>query len=233
MTDARCPSCGATNPPGAAWCGQCFTRFEPAAAPAPTAAPAPPRHPHASPPSTAPARAPGTAGAAAGDRRLRVVDGGVEWTCATCGEANPIDTFSCTVCGAGMADAFAPPSAPVDWDRARRRELLVPGSGLVLAGAGGLGAARAVLVGLWLLGALLLLASGGAEALPIAAPLLVGVTALYATGVRDVDALRAGREPLWAGRRLLWLVIAVTLLPLLIGVVLALGGTPGGSAAGA
>lgn len=132
-----------------------------------------------------------------------------------------------------MEDAFAPPRAVVDWARARRRELLLPGAGLAMVGAGGLAAARALLAALWFVGGVALLGTGGASAIPVALPLLGGVVLLYATGVREVDAIRAGRQPLWTGRRLLWVVVAVTALPVVLGVVLAIAsaGGPGSAPA--
>lgn len=212
----RCPACGASNPERATWCSQCYQRFaaaDPAAVPA---APVPDREPVA-----AAARAPSPFAAVFGEtlppvptsRRSTAngvfasVDGEVEWTCASCESANPLAELTCRTCGTPLARQFEAPRPQVDWDRAVRRELLLPGLGHALAAQRGQGYARAGLFVLWVLGALTLTFSGGLVA---SLPLLLGAAVLYAAGPADLSALRAGRKPRLDGRALSWLVVGVT-----------------------
>lgn len=225
----RCPTCQATNPDSATFCGQCYMRFEHGTA---SADPLPRRDgsdPEDLPewlavgapdePATgdvASADPPGPDPRPATVGRFHSDGVAVGWTCVVCGEDNPMAEFSCTVCGTRM-DAEVDHASAVDWPAARRVEAFVPGLGHVRAGSGGMGMARTAMVLLWGLGAAVLATAGGAGLLA-ALPLLVGVLVIWVTGPSDLDALRAGREPRLNARVFLYLVIGVT-----VGVV-ALGG---------
>lgn len=164
----RCPSCGATNPVGAAWCGQCLRRFAPPAAPAepPAAAPSPAAGASAAAKATAPgaraAETPGAvgvserfvpdAGRAATGGPFVVSDEGITWKCARCGTDNDLSHYVCDVCGATFGDLVRepPPERPKkDAGTAALVSLFMPGAGHGYLGMWGHAVARA-LVFLWL-----------------------------------------------------------------------------------
>lgn len=194
----RCPHCQASNPDTAVFCGQCFERFDTAAA-EPEAAPAGTDRPQ-----------PGGAGAGtAVAGRFSAVDGALTWRCALCDATNDLSAFSCSVCGAKM-DAETDAAAVVDWPAARRAESLMPGLGHLRVGLTGMGVARTGTVGLWLVLVLLLSLSGGAG-LVTALPLLIGIAAIWVTGPGDLDAARTGRRPRLDARGFMYLVTGVIL----------------------
>jgi ribosomal protein L37E len=192
----RCAACGATNPEGASWCGQCY---------APLGAPAPDAPPAAPPEGAAPADAGEPAGSGfrgQGDR--------LEWACLRCGAYNAIELTRCSVCGAGFAERYRSeePPRPVNWQAALGLSMLLPGAGHLSAGRVGSGAARALLFLVWLSGAILLAGETGAGL--AVAPLALGAALLWAGSVLDVVNLQRGRPEVLVGRTLLWLVIGVT-----------------------
>lgn len=240
----RCPSCNATNPDTATFCGQCYEKFsapepEPGALPtrevdpsasvdpAPLATPVPdwlvlsdsadlplaqPADDTAGEERDAPA---GSGSAVIG--RFRAEDGSLGWTCGVCGEANPLEEFTCSVCGSRM-DAEEPDEGPkVAWETARRIEMLAPGIGHIQAGVTGMGIARTGMVVFWAIGALAL-SGGGASGLVTAVPFLLGIAAVWITGPGDLEAARMGRPPRLDARKFMYLVIGV-----LVGVIV-LGG---------
>lgn len=237
---SRCPWCGAHNPREAPWCGQCLTRFDAAASPRAAIAagadrestgrvPAPAAAGDAFAPAGSafpvvpPAPSSGEAhGAVVGvdtgvDTGAFVADGQtVRWRCPTCERINDLDAFVCATCGTSLGRGHHR-ALDIDWDLARRRAVLAPGLGHLAAGRTGTGGARLLLAGVWLLGALGLLLSGGTAALAPAVPLLAGVAVLWAGGVLDVARLARGRAEVLDTRVLLWVVVAV-----LVGVVLTL-----------
>lgn len=225
---SRCPSCDAHNPEHARWCSQCLRRFEtgrPSPAGSAAARPAEPppdgdaggdagRFPAVPPVPGAPGAAEGGGPRRTGlDTGAFLIEGDrVRWQCPACEALNDVDVLTCATCGTALA-ALDQPS--VDWERARRRAVLGPGLGHLAAGRGVAGWARLILAGVWLLGALALLATAGASALPPAAPLLAGVAALWIGGVMDIERLARGGEELLAPRVLLWLVVGVLVAVLL------------------
>lgn len=224
----RCPRCGATNPDGAAWCGQCYGALadddvEPA--PTPTAPGAAVPSPDAGIPSE-PAGPKPADRSPSSEHGFRTVDGQIQWTCVACGEHNPIDLLSCGVCGTSLGARYArPPAEPSaqEWTTALALSAVLPGAGHMAVGRVGTGVARALLFTVWALGGVLLLVGGGRGALA-AVPLVLGAVALWGGTLWDVAALRAGRrQQLWSGRPLLWLVVGVTVLLL----ISALGGAGG------
>ncbi|WP_370328208.1 zinc ribbon domain-containing protein [Euzebya sp.] len=208
----RCPSCGATNPEGARFCGQCYEVFDAPRREDPD--PAQPGRPEPDEPGPASPTAPSTARPVAVGR-FASVDGEMVWRCAVCDTTNPSTTFSCDVCGARM-DAEEGAGPDVDWAAARRRELLLPGLGHLAAGQAGMGAARMGIAALWLLGAFAL-ALGGTAGLLAATPLVVGMSTIWVTGPGDLDAARAGRPPRLDARRFMYLVIGVTVGVIVLG----------------
>jgi hypothetical protein len=225
----RCPGCGAHNPDSAAWCSQCYARFEvDDAASAPAPAPAEPE------PQVA-ADAPVPADASARD--VRTVGGEVEWRCARCDGWNPLFVDRCTTCG-GRREGFGEPAAPPepatrDAGRLTLASAVLPGLGHVLAGRVGTGVARMLLAVLWLAGgaAIVAGAAGSAASAAPAAPLLLGAAAVWVGSVLDVRTLATGtgRERLGA-RTMLWLTSAVVgALVVLVVVTAGFGGPPGAS----
>jgi len=161
----RCPNCGALNPEGAAWCGQCHERFrapEPPAPPPPPPAQAPGAAGVASPEleleleaGTVVDQTPGTgvgapAPAAVGTKRgaFEVTEGGIQWTCGVCGSRNPIDSQTCDVCGAPFADTVRDrreDHVKGDPNNAAMYSLFFPGAGHGYLGLWGDAIARAVI----------------------------------------------------------------------------------------
>src|SRR5688572_17351873 len=109
----QCPHCGATNPDSAQWCGQCYRRFDEAAAT--------PTTPNGQPAEAVPVTethdvvaldvpaAPATRATpplqdAAG--AIRREGDRIEWSCPQCEHINPIELPNCEVCGAAFIDRF-------------------------------------------------------------------------------------------------------------------------------
>lgn len=198
----RCPGCGALNPDTAAWCGQCYQDL----AVAPT---------QGSPPPDGPAAVP--AGAGRG-RDVREVDGRLEWRCRACDSWNALEAPDCGGCGAprtGFGEFGRPPvhsgrAWPSSW--LLGLTVVAPGLGHILAGRLGTGLARLTLTLVWLTGAIGII--GAADAVPFAGVVLImGVAAVWVASILDMRLLLAG-EPAQTldARRLLWLVVGVTVV---------------------
>lgn len=227
----RCPSCAATNPPQARWCGQCYTTLGDAVAP--TAEPPGPPAPASSPDTDA-----GPVAAQPADRSalhpstretgIHRTDEGLAWTCHRCGIDNPLELATCTACGAAFADRFrdAEPEAPVDWRMATVLTAVAPGAGHLAARAYGTGVARLLLFVLWFGGGLVVATSAGS--LGAAGPLLAGAAVLWVVSLLDIVRLQGGEQPLLGGRVLLGLVVAVLLLSM-VGLFAAAGSGPTGA----
>jgi ribosomal protein L40E len=86
----RCPSCGASNPAGAGWCGQCHRRF---------GGPDAGERPDAGVQSDAIRPRPA----------IRKRDDALVWTCPACDAENPIDATACARCGSDFAAFFREP----------------------------------------------------------------------------------------------------------------------------
>jgi hypothetical protein len=204
-----CPSCGARNPGDAAWCTQCYARFDgmradpavetvelahDASAPVPvTGEPAPGQ------PSTA----------RSGD--VRVTGEFVEWRCRRCDGWNALDLAACRACGApreGFGTAPTNPTARVPAATARFVSMLLPGLGHLLMGAIGSGIARAVLFVLWVVGAIALLGDATVGGVVLA----LGAIVLWAATLIDVHRLPTGQRELLGARGLGALVAVVTVL---------------------
>ncbi len=206
----RCPECGARNTDGAAWCTQCFHRFDAVAEPAP----------QASEPMTSDAAAPadpvpgGPERGAASDRDVRERDGVVEWRCPRCHAWTALEVAACAVCGTARSgfgvEAGTRPTttdAPVFG-----ASLALPGLGHLLARRTGSGIARLGLTLLWLGGGLAILLGGASVVARLPGlVLLLGVVVLWVGTVLDARELEAGgSRELLDGRALLWLVVGVT-----------------------
>src|SRR5918997_1307320 len=98
----RCPSCGAKNPPGAQWCGQCLARFEAAPPPPPPPPAAPPAGPPSAPPqdpASTPAAEPGAVKPGVERGAFRSTEEGIFWRCSSCDVENTLEEPACVVCG--------------------------------------------------------------------------------------------------------------------------------------
>src|SRR6266540_3984753 len=165
----RCPRCGAANPDGADWCGQCLMRF---GTPIPLVTPPRPGGTGRQGPgpelpegasgadgaTSAPARPPDLGQTVAvrlvpsPDGRIRRVGDRLEWVCPACEGVNAIDELTCRVCGNPILDLFRLSGPPV---ASRRTGValglsVVPGLGCWYAGSLGQGLARLLLAGSWL-----------------------------------------------------------------------------------
>ena len=229
----QCPSCGATNPESAQWCGQCYRRFvEPAAAPPPTD-PAPVTEVHdvvATDIPAVPAPAERTTAALQDSSgAIRREGDRIEWTCPQCEHVNPIELSNCEICGTAFIDRFRQPDEPEpprNWQAALVMTAVAPGAGHIAIDRYGSGFARLFLFIGWLLGAVALAQSGGGEAMFVIAPMLLGVVVLWAGSLLDIYRLQQGEPEVLAGRPLLWLVVGVlALMGIGLFVSLAAGGT--------
>lgn len=212
----RCPRCRARNPDRAEWCSQCYaplTGDEPSAA-VPAAPPVAPTDPAVDARTADRSGAPGPPAASSGPS-FRRGDEGLEWRCDACGEWNPFECPTCSVCGR----AFDPTEGPETVSAPARPEAAVVGASVAVPGAGHAllgrpisGVARFVTWLLWLAGGLWLLrgaATSGGSPLP-AVPLLLGAGVIWITA--PVDALllhRGDPRELLTPRVFLWLVVGV------------------------
>ena len=211
----RCPSCGAKNPPGAQWCGQCLTRFGPPPPPPPARAPEAPAEAPASEPGVAappPAPAPLKPGVEHGS--FRSTEEGILWRCSSCDTENRLEEGACVVCGTGFGETFRPPAPP----RVRRDpgttaliSLFFPGAGHAYLGMWPQAIARGV-VSVWVAAMSLFFAVGGKRgAMPIG--ILYGLVAFALWMVAAHDSYReANDQPrgvLLYGRRFTYLVLGL------------------------
>lgn len=118
----RCPECGAANPAGATWCGQCHRRFEAE----------PPRREALSAelqPSIVAA-----APLAAARPLVQTREGGDPvWTCPACDAVNPLEAPACARCGSAFTSFFPnePAQQPsrVSANAATALTAVLPGAG--------------------------------------------------------------------------------------------------------
>jgi hypothetical protein len=204
--ERRCPSCGSRVAADAEWCALCYARL-----PAPSIAQT--RGGMATP----------------GGGALHVAEGKPAWTCAVCGETNPIDTAMCATCGTAFARLFEQPAERphVDPEKAAVWSLLWPGLGHWRAGYRADAIARGVLFA-WTFGALtiLLVSRFGKGGLGVTFPLFLlfasSSAAVYAVSVFDAYRLAGGQDPLVSSRALLWGSAALVVLSVLIATFLTL-----------
>lgn len=209
----RCPNCGALNPSGAEWCGQCLTRFRktppPPPPPLPGAAPAPDAGTATTPASTEPrpTLTPGRRGA------FNVTEAGIKWVCARCDTENPLEAQVCSVCGSPFADTVHPPKTVPERDpnTVAMYSLFFPGAGHWYLELKGQAVARAVL-STWVV--LIALIGGIQGSLSLAIPFAIAAFALW--GLAAHDAFReARREParvILKGRTFVYVVMGLLML---------------------
>jgi RNA polymerase subunit RPABC4/transcription elongation factor Spt4 len=238
----RCVRCGALNPDGADWCGQCLMRF---GTPIPLVAPARPEGAERAAPdppegvagadgaTSAPARPPDLGRTVAvrlvpsSSGRIRRVDGRLEWACPSCDEINPIDEQVCPVCGSPVLDLFRVPAPP----RPPRRAgvalglSLVPGLGCCYAGSLAVGLIRLLLAGTWLAALVVVWPRPEPALVLVKAVFLVALVGLWV--VSAVDALRlAGRRRPLVDQRVLAVAAIALCLVLALGMMLSFGVGP-------
>lgn len=237
-----CELCGATNPAGSQWCGQCLARFEqPASSSSPAVTP-PPAAPSEAPPSPPP---PAVEPSPQSGRPKAVVEiepaargawavtsEGIEWTCAHCAAANPLAADSCSVCGASFADTIreeAPARSPRDPGKAALFSLVFPGAGHAYIGLWGQAAARGV-ISTWVVMVAIFSAlqrgSGSGSMVATFSAVAFGLWLLGAhDAYREAD-LDAGAV-LLKGRRFVFLVLGLLLLLAVLLVAAGLRGAAG------
>lgn len=169
-----CSHCGATNPPDAEWCGQCFGSLgsRPSESPEPEA----PGHESsaADPPATG--QGPVRSG----------------WECRACQSVNDVDTSECSVCGLSIYDSYGAGSdqAAFDPETALRRSIIFPGFGYGSLGFGGIGVVAGFLsIAAMMVGGMLVIAG---ELIGII--LIVAAVAIWVISIVDVVRLAQG-EP--------------------------------------
>lgn len=181
----------------AAWCGQCFTRLgqEAVGASAPGQEGGEPQP--AGPPTAAPS-AP-------------------YWPCAVCGGRNPIEAETCLTCGTPFVSVMRleperPEVAPRD---ALTWSLVFPGLGLAKCGRPTDGLARAVLFGVCVVMALLLLL-GGVRTSPVTFAVfslfLICALAVYALSAYEAYRVAEGQATVVSSRTLLWALSGIILV---------------------
>jgi hypothetical protein len=216
--ETRCPDCGARNPRGAEWCGQCLRRF-------PSERPSEGEAQRAPPPKGSGQPVPGSASAsetpAAPDGRtgpFRVAGEVVTWTCALCDADNALDRSDCAVCGAQLAATLRPPrELPArDAGTAALLSLLLPGAGHAYVGQWGQALGRAV-TSVWVACMALIFALGHGVASPLSLAFQAAALGLWAASAHDAYREAAGQSGavILAGRSLLWTWVALVLLSIL------------------
>jgi hypothetical protein len=227
----RCPNCGGLVSVDAQWCGQCLTRFDRSADPAPQAT-GPPRSPVDAGPGAAPSpptpspegdRGPRIAG---GPAPIRSGDQGIVWECPTCHTENPIEAATCRGCGAPFTQLFSEEEArpTVAPGRVVGLSLLFPGLGHLAAGRAAEGIARAVVFGYALATVVTLLVARAGQGLGPFLPLfLISATAgvvLYAMTAIDAGRLARGEEQVLTTRALLYGAVGLMVLTVVVLVIL-------------
>jgi hypothetical protein len=228
----RCPDCGASNPPDAAWCGQCLRRFDTQTAEAPPDPATPPRGAEpATPPLQQPAAVeptPQLAAVPTAQRGVRREGDAIVWTCPACETENTMDLLNCSVCGTALAKLFVSDDEDGGPKRSRGSILamsaVLPGSGHLALGMTAAGLGRAVLYA-WtvLVGVFLVLRDVRRNAGMVHGLGLVFILAAVAVWILSfVEASRAfegDRRLIAAGRSLTWATAALTFL-LFVGLAL-------------
>ena len=208
----RCASCGASNPDGAAWCGQCLLSLQNGSATSEPVREAGAVSEAAGPAQASTAQASTGQGAVATRGFRRRDDGEMEWACAGCGEYNPLGVDVCAVCATPFAARWAKPPPPPPpagaFTTALLYSVVLPGTGHLSLHRTGSGVVRLLLFVFWAIAAIVIVSAGG-PVLVTAGPLMLGVVAVWAMTIGDILRLRAGEPELFRGRMVVWLVAGV------------------------
>ena len=225
-----CPNCGASNPETAQWCSLCLERFvEPEEQ---LGEPEPAQGEELVPVTTAPEDVTGVAEGAEGAEgaepaaatrttgssgAFTITEGGITWTCATCGSDNALEQSACSVCGATFADTVRPREErpPRDPSKAALYSLFFPGAGHAYVGMWGQAVARGVLSAWVFLVALIgLLDRDVPGSLIMAAMFGLAALGLWAAAAHDAyrEAANESNLVLLRGRRFLYVVLGLMAL---------------------
>ena len=202
-----CPHCGASNPFGAGWCGQCLRRFG--------AAEDERRR------NGTPATAVRTLRAEAGPA-VEVREGAEPvWTCPACDTENELSASACVRCGSLFTSFFAPPSAGhpprTSAGTAVGLSALLPGAGHWVHREVGPAVARAVLY-VWAVGIAVMLLGWpprGARALVRGVGTIFALAAVGVWLVSLLETMRFGegdRRPLIPPKVLTWFTAGLSAL---------------------
>jgi hypothetical protein len=208
----RCPSCGAGNPAGAGWCGQCLRRFDPDAPEAPDDLPAPELKPFD--------RA--SVGAAVGGPVVHRREGEEPvWSCPACDTENLLSSDACARCGSAFTSFFPreveEPLAHVSAKAAIVFSAVLPGGGHWLYREIPAAISRSLLYA-WSLGiSILLLArppvAGRALVRGIGACFALTAAGLWLISMLEVMRFGEGdRRPLIPPKALTWLTAGMSAL---------------------
>jgi ribosomal protein L40E len=203
----RCQRCGAGNPAGASWCGQCHQRFH---------------------------GAPGASRVEPIEDRPAVTRAGdsLTWTCPACDATNDIEAADCVRCGSSFASFFVPPE-PVRPSRVPSRRAValsaaLPGLGHWALGRSGEAIARGLLY-VWTVGLSVLLlarppAGGRAVVRAVGALFLLAASGVWIVSMLETMRIVDGDErPMLPKNALTWLTagLSIVLCLGLLGAVLA------------
>lgn len=222
----RCPRCGAGNPTGATWCGQCLARFDDSREPKTDASqPLPPSE-------LAPAAGGPSWSAPVVDR-----DGDdVRWTCPLCQTRNPLDAGTCELCGSSLASFYATrtaaPSRRTSVRLAVALSAALPGLGHWALGKAGAAAARAILF-VWTVGlSVLLLArppsTGRGAVRAVCVVFLIAAVVIWLTSLLETMRLAEGDDrPMLPAHTFTWLTAGLSFVLMLGLLGAAMGGRAG------
>ncbi len=190
-----CAHCGATNPPDAEWCGQCFGSL-------------------GSRPEDSESESPATDGPATGQAPARS-----GWECRACQTVNDVDRSECSVCGLSIYDSYGAEGerAAFDPETALRRSIIFPGFGYGSLGFGGIGLVAGFLaIAAMVVGGMLVIVGE-----LIGVILIVAAVAIWAISIVDVVRLAQGEPVPLLRPRVLSIVGGFVVILLLTTVMLA------------
>jgi ribosomal protein L40E len=200
----RCPHCGAGNPAGATWCGQCLRRFDETEEPARAAART----------STVTELRP-----VRGRPAVRAEEGREPvWTCPACDSENPLSASACARCGSKFVSFFG--GATDEGPRASRNAAIglsaaLPGAGNWVYRQTGPAVARAVIY-LWTVGISIMLLgfpprNARAVVRGVGAIFALSAAAVWAASLLETMRLGEGdQRPMIPPKALTWFAAALS-----------------------
>ena len=191
-----CAACGASNPAGSDWCGQCYEPLEG------------PQQDH----SLDAAEQLSAANVAIDTGQTTVLDekvdlDGAPWVCHVCETPNPLTATACSVCQTTIFDSHTPPKETPEVADVLRASA-IPGGGLFAVGRQGEGAMVALLVLFCIVGGVAVIIAGK----PAAMLLILAGLAIWAVAARDAAAIvTSGQDEAWLRPRVISIIAAAVL----------------------